>query len=156
IDFKHCHGYLGHELLAARERKGRYGGDFEGRTRFLRSVVDGIRAEVPGLKIAVRLSAFDTVPFRKDAAGRGEPERDDAGYSSAFGLLQGEALDEALAERRELAGLLARLRLAGALRKGEALDEGLAESRELLGLLRSLGVRWISISAGSPYYNPHL
>jgi 2,4-dienoyl-CoA reductase-like NADH-dependent reductase (Old Yellow Enzyme family) len=127
VDFKHCHGYLGHELLAARERKGRYGGDFEGRTRFLRNVVDGIRAEVPGLKVAVRLSAFDTVPFRKNAAGRGEPERDDAGYSSAFGLLQGEALDEAL-----------------------------AESRELLGLLRSLGVRWISISAGSPYYNPHL
>jgi NADPH2 dehydrogenase len=127
VDFKHCHGYLGHELLAARERKGRFGGDFAGRTRFLRSVVDGIRAQVPGLKIAVRLSAFDTVPFRKNADGRGEPERDDAGYTSAFGLLSGEALDAAL-----------------------------GESRELLALLQSLGVRWISISAGSPYYNPHL
>jgi len=127
VDFKHCHGYLCHELLAGRARKGRFGGDFEGRTRFLRTVIAGIRAEVPGLRIAVRLSAFDTVPFRKNADGRGEPEREDAGYGSAFGLLSGEALDEAL-----------------------------AESRELLGLLQSLGVRWISISAGSPYYNPHL
>jgi 2,4-dienoyl-CoA reductase-like NADH-dependent reductase (Old Yellow Enzyme family) len=127
VDFKHCHGYLGHELLAGRERKGRFGGDFEGRTRFLRTVVDGIRADVPGMKIAVRLSAFDTVPYRKNAAGRGEPERTEDGYTSAFGLLRGEALDAAL-----------------------------ADSRELLGLLRTLGVRWISISAGSPYYNPHL
>src|SRR6185436_1647384 len=120
-------GYLCHELLAGRARKGRFGGDFEGRTRFLRTVIAGIRAEVPGLRIAVRLSAFDTVPFRKNADGRGEPEREDAGYGSAFGLLSGEALDEAL-----------------------------GESRELLGLLQSLGVRWISISAGSPYYNPLL
>ena len=35
VDVKHCHGYLGHELLGARTRPGRYGGSFENRTRFL-------------------------------------------------------------------------------------------------------------------------
>ena len=46
---KHCHGYLGHELLERADRPGRYGGILENRTRFLREIVDGIRADVPGL-----------------------------------------------------------------------------------------------------------
>jgi NADPH2 dehydrogenase len=66
VDIKHCHGYLGHEFLSAHTRNGEYGGPFENRTRFLREVVEGIRATVPGLKIGVRLSAFDFVPFRPD------------------------------------------------------------------------------------------
>src|SRR6185503_16766753 len=65
VDVKHCHGYLGHELLSARDRPGRYGGSLENRTRFLREVVAGLRAEVPGLGVMVRLSCFDTVPWRK-------------------------------------------------------------------------------------------
>ena len=69
VDIKHCHGYLGHELLSARDRPGRYGGSFENRTRLLRDVVAGIRAEAPGLEIGVRLSIFDTVPYRKRADG---------------------------------------------------------------------------------------
>ena len=68
VDIKHCHGYLGHEFLSARTREGHYGGSFENRTRFLREIVRGIRAIAPGLKIGVRLSAFDTVPFRPDPA----------------------------------------------------------------------------------------
>src|SRR5258706_161023 len=68
VDIKHCHGYLGHEFLGAHTREGRYGGSFENRTRFLREVVSGIRAAAPGLKIGVRVSAFDTVPFRPDPA----------------------------------------------------------------------------------------
>jgi len=48
--------------------KGKYGGSFENRTRFLREVVQGIRAVAPGLKIGVRVSAFDTVPYRPDPA----------------------------------------------------------------------------------------
>src|SRR6185503_18333345 len=79
VDVKHCHGYLGHELLSARQRPGRYGGSLENRTRFLRDIVDAIRAEVPGLGIGVRVSAFDTVPYRKDAVGHGVPEVDAAG-----------------------------------------------------------------------------
>jgi len=49
VDVKHCHGYLGHEFLSAHTREGCYGGSFENRTRFLREVVEGIRAVAPGL-----------------------------------------------------------------------------------------------------------
>jgi 2,4-dienoyl-CoA reductase-like NADH-dependent reductase (Old Yellow Enzyme family) len=127
VDFKHCHGYLGHELLSARHREGRYGGGFENRTRFLRNVVDGIRAAVPGLALAVRLSVFDTVPYRKDAQGLGVAEAAPSGYDCAFGLLDGGSLDAAL-----------------------------EDARALLRLLEAKGVRWICTSAGSPYYNPHV
>ena len=66
VDVKHCHGYLGHEFLSAHTREGPYGGSFENRTRFLREVVQAIRAEVPGLAIGVRVSVFDSVPYRPD------------------------------------------------------------------------------------------
>src|SRR6266550_5580218 len=59
VDVKACHGYVGHELLGARGRGGPYGGSRENRTRFMRSVIEGIQANVPGLLIGVRLSAFD-------------------------------------------------------------------------------------------------
>ena len=127
VDVKHCHGYLGHELLSARTRAGRYGGSFENRTRFLREVVAGIRADAPGLRIGMRLSVFDMVPYRKDASGRGVPESDPASYADGFGVA-----------------------------KGGDLDVALAEARELLRLVESLGVRLVCTSAGSPYYNPHL
>jgi 2,4-dienoyl-CoA reductase-like NADH-dependent reductase (Old Yellow Enzyme family) len=127
VDVKHCHGYLGHELLSARDRPGRYGGSFENRTRFLREVVAGIRATAPGLGIGVRLSAFDAVPWARRSDGAGVPEADASDYRSGFALLQGEDLEAAL-----------------------------AESRELLRLLEGLGVRLVCVTAGSPYYNPHL
>jgi NADPH2 dehydrogenase len=127
VDVKHCHGYLGHELLSARERPGRYGGPLENRTRFLRQVIEGIRAEAPGLRAFVRFSIFDAVPYRKDAQGRGVPEADALGYADGFGVVH----------------------------EGD-LDEALAEPRELLRLVEGLGVRWICTSGGSPYYNPHL
>jgi 2,4-dienoyl-CoA reductase-like NADH-dependent reductase (Old Yellow Enzyme family) len=127
VDFKHCHGYLGHELLSARRRAGRYGGGLDNRTRFLRGVIDGIRATVPGLGIAVRLSIFDTVPYRKDQHGRGVAEASIDGYDCAFGLLADDDLDPAL-----------------------------ADARALLRVLEEKGVRWICTSAGSPYYNPHV
>jgi 2,4-dienoyl-CoA reductase-like NADH-dependent reductase (Old Yellow Enzyme family) len=78
VDVKHCHGYLLHELLSARDRPGPFGGDLAGRTRFLQGVLAGIRAEAPGLAVAVRLSAFDLVPFRAGPGGVGEPEPDPA------------------------------------------------------------------------------
>ena len=43
VDVKHCHGYLLHELLSAHDRPGRYGGDLDGRTRFLTEAVAAIR-----------------------------------------------------------------------------------------------------------------
>ena len=128
VDIKHCHGYLGHELLSARSREGKYGGSIENRTRFVREVTAGIRATVPGLGIAVRLSAFDMIPFRKDETGVGVPEPFDAPYTSAFGYLADEA----------------------------HLDAALADAKELLGILDRLGIHWVCVTAGSPYYNPHV
>jgi NADPH2 dehydrogenase len=129
VDVKHCHGYLGHELLSGRQRPGHYGGSLENRTRFLRSIVDGIRATVPGLRIVVRLSAFDMVPFKKGASGVGEPEDSARPYGSAFGFLDSAAED---------------------------LDAALADARALLSLLEGMDIRWVCITAGSPYYNPHM
>jgi NADPH2 dehydrogenase len=125
VDLKHCHGYLGHELLSAFERPGRYGGSFENRTRFLREIVAGIRATAPDLAIGVRFSAFDFAPFRQGRDGLGEPETAER-YEHAFG---GDGT-------------------------GVGLD--LAEPCRLLDLLLSLDVRLVCVSAGSPYYNPHI
>jgi 2,4-dienoyl-CoA reductase-like NADH-dependent reductase (Old Yellow Enzyme family) len=126
VDVKHCHGYLGHELLSARDRPGRYGGSFENRLRFLRSIVEGIGAEAPGLRVGVRLSAFDMVPFRRGPADVGEPETPDTDYRCAFGFTP-----------------------VGA-------DGVIDDSDALLTALERLGVRWVCLTAGSPYYNPHI
>lgn len=64
VDIKSCHGYLINELLASRNRKGKYGGLFENRTRFLLSVVDAIRSELGSDKqITARLGFYDAIPF---------------------------------------------------------------------------------------------
>jgi 2,4-dienoyl-CoA reductase-like NADH-dependent reductase (Old Yellow Enzyme family) len=84
VDVKHCHGYLLHELLAPGGRPGRYGGDLEGRMRFLAEVVGAIRRDAPGLDVAVRLSAFDVVPHVAGADGRGVPAAGGP-YAFAFG-----------------------------------------------------------------------
>ncbi len=73
VDVKHCHGYLLHELLAARSRPGRHGGSLDRRLGVLHKVVDGVRAARPDLAIGVRLSAFDLVPFASGPDGRGQP-----------------------------------------------------------------------------------
>jgi NADPH2 dehydrogenase len=127
VDIKHCHGYLLHELLAARTRPGRYGGDFEGRTRFLREVVAAVRREAPGLLIGVRLSAFDLVPFRRGADGTGEPEPCPLPYVYGFGV-----------------------------RADRPTEPDLDEPRRLLRLLRDLGVALVNLTAGSPYSTPHI
>ncbi|MEM7284744.1 MAG: NADH:flavin oxidoreductase [Actinomycetota bacterium] len=84
VDVKACHGYLGHELLSAYDRTGRYGGDFAGRTRFMRSVIEGIRSRAPDLAIGARISIFDMAPFRPGAGGVGETTADGE-YRYAFG-----------------------------------------------------------------------
>jgi len=84
VDIKHCHGYLGHELLSAWSRPGRYGGSFENRTRFLRTIVSGIRTTCPGLGIGVRVSVFDWSPFCPGDHSVGVPEVTD-NYKCGFG-----------------------------------------------------------------------
>ena len=84
VDVKHAHGYLGHEFLSAFDRPGPYGGSFENRTRFFREIVEGIKNEVPGLDISVRLSLFDFVPYMKGEGDIGVP-MDEGPYKYAFG-----------------------------------------------------------------------
>jgi len=106
VDIKACHGYLGHELLSAVDRPGRYGGDIGGRSHFMRSVVERIRSEIPGLGVAVRLSIFDLVPHVPGDGGVGVPETDDPPF--AFGG-DGTGLGYDLTEPHELLHLLAGL-----------------------------------------------
>ncbi|HJZ82855.1 MAG TPA: hypothetical protein VKD91_20990, partial [Pyrinomonadaceae bacterium] len=127
VDLKHCHGYLGHEFLSATTREGRYGGSFENRTRFLREIVAGVRRDAPSLKIGVRLSAFDFVPFKMGEDKRGVPEHYEGRYSHAFG---GDA--------------------------NNPLTIDLTETYQFFDLLVELGIKLVCISAGSPYYNPHI
>jgi NADPH2 dehydrogenase len=136
VDIKHCHGYLGHEFLSAHTREGKYGGSFENRTRFLREVVHGIRSMAPGLHIGVRFSAFDSVPFRPDpelsvngklGPGTPEPQQNLIPYRWGFGV-----------------------------EESRPTQMDLTEPVQFLSLLDELEIRLVNITAGSPYYNPHI
>jgi NADPH2 dehydrogenase len=136
VDVKQCHGYLGHELLSAYTRAGRYGGSFSGRTNFLRSVCTAIKQECPGLLIGVRLSAFDSVPFQPDPA-LSTPERLGPGipmpYEHLLPYVYGFGCNQS-----------------------NPLEIDLSEPKQLLDLLRELGVTAVNVTAASPYYNHHL
>jgi 2,4-dienoyl-CoA reductase-like NADH-dependent reductase (Old Yellow Enzyme family) len=136
VDIKHCHGYLGHEFLSAYSRPGPYGGSFENRTRFLREVVEGIRAATRRLKIGVRLSAFDFVPFRPD------PDKSE-------GMRLGPGIPE------DASGCLPYEYGFGADR-GNPVRYELGEAERFIELLQQIGIRMLNVSAGSPYYNPHI
>ena len=128
VDLKHCHGYLGHEFLSAHDRPGKYGGSFENRTRFLRVAVAAIRAAAPGLHIGVRLSAFDWMPFKPgpDGSGVADTHSETTAYPYAFG---GDG-------------------------SGSGID--LCEPNLFLDQLEILGIELVCLTAGSPYYNPHI
>ncbi|NQV92051.1 NADH:flavin oxidoreductase, partial [Candidatus Woesearchaeota archaeon] len=136
VDIKHCHGYLLHEFLSARSRPGKFGGSFENRTRILREVVARIRASGNSIDIGVRLSAFDFVPFKPDPSqaqpgklGPGIPEEfsDCLPYDCGFGVDRDNPVEYDLTETFQFADLCA-----------------------------ELGVKVLNLSAGSPYYNPHI
>jgi NADPH2 dehydrogenase len=136
VDIKHCHGYLGHEFLSAHTREGKYGGSFENRTRFLREVVEGIRSSVPGLQIGVRVSIFDTVPFVPDPAqsssgkpGPGIPE----GHADLIPYRWGFGVDT-----------------------NNPTEPDLSEGELFLSLLEKMNIFLVNVTAGSPYYNPHI
>lgn len=128
IDVKACHGYCLHEFLSARRRHGRFGGDLAGRSRLLLTVIDRIRAEYPALAIGIRLSAFDLVPFEQ-------------------GVELGQPVD--------VAALLPYVDAFG-VSAANPTEADLTETIELLRSLQSHGVAAVSLSAGSPYYNPHI
>lgn len=126
VDLKHCHGYLGHEFLSSRSRPGKYGGSFENRTRFLTSIVSGIKSAAPGLEIGVRLSAFDWIPFVPNEETLGIPAAFEGNYPYAFGGNE------------------------------KGLGEDLTETYQFMQLLERLGIQLVCVTAGSPYYNPHI
>src|SRR5207249_4627651 len=136
VHIKHCHGNLLHEFLSGFTRPGKYGGSFENRTRILREIVSGIRASGNRIELGVRLSAFDFVPFKPDPAlsrpgklGPGIPE-DFAHclpYRYAFGV-----------------------------NADKPLEYDLTETFQFVDLCAQLGVKIVNLSAGSPYYNPHI
>jgi NADPH2 dehydrogenase len=107
LDIKHCHGYLGHEFLSAYTREGAYGGSFENRTRFLREVVEGIRALAPQLELGVRLSAFDTIPF--GTSGAPESFEGLIPYRFAFGVNPQNPVEPDLTEPVQFLSLLREL-----------------------------------------------
>lgn len=64
VEIHAAHGYLLHSFLSplANRRTDGYGGDFAGRTRFLRDVVGAVRGALPeGTPLLVRVSATDWV-----------------------------------------------------------------------------------------------
>ncbi len=129
VDIKHAHGYLGHELLSAYDRPGKYGGSFENRSRFFREIAEGIAASCPGFPLSARLSLFDIMPFAKGVDGGGVPMTwQEERYPYAFGGDGG----------------------------GLEMDENLSETVEFVDLLMEHGVTFICATVGSPYYNVHL
>ena len=127
VDIKACHGYLLHEFLSAYDRPGPYGGDLAGRSKLLRDVIAGVRSECPGLDVGVRLSVFDAAPYRPGEDRVGVPENPGGGYPG-FGC--------------------------------DRDDPTVADLTQPIALIRQLrnedGVTLWNLTAGSPYYNPHL
>ncbi|MEZ6148930.1 MAG: NADH:flavin oxidoreductase [Pirellulaceae bacterium] len=128
VDVKACHGYLLHEMLSARCRPGRFGGDLAGRSRLMRTIIGRIRSECPGLAIGVRLSLFDTLPYQVGAA-EGVPMPWDAATAYEYGF---------------------------GLSPSDPLKIDLTEPVELLRQLQAEGVSMVNLTCGSPYYNPHI
>ena len=65
IDIKSCHRYLSSDLLSAHLRPGKFGGGFDGRTRFLRETTERIRSAVsnPSFLVTSRMNLFDGFPY---------------------------------------------------------------------------------------------
>ncbi|MFK5974581.1 MAG: hypothetical protein QM485_15040 [Flavobacteriaceae bacterium] len=78
------------------------------------------------IPVAVRLSVFDFIPFTKDDSNIGIPEEIDQPYTEAFGG------DE----------------------NGTGID--LTEVFEMLSYFEELGIELVCVTAGSPYYVPHI
>ncbi len=136
VDLKHCHGYLLHEFLSAFTRPGKYGGGFENRTRILREIVAAIRASGNRIDLAVRLSAFDFVPFMPDPA-RSQPGKPGPGIPEDFS----HCLP---------------YRYAFGVNPQNPIAFDLTETFRFAELCAQLGIKLLNLSAGSPYYNPHI
>ncbi len=87
-----------------------------------------VRSSAKGLEIGVRVSAYDSVPFvPHPKREQGMPVSAPTPYSWGFGV-----------------------------NPNDPTQPDLTEAKCLLAVLESLGVRLVNISAGGPYYSPHL
>ena len=129
VDVKCCHGYLMHELLGARSRGGRYGGDFESRTSLFRQIVSAIHSSCPELEIGVRLSVADVFPHGANEEGIGAP----LGWQDHVPYVDGFGMDADDPRRFDL-----------------------EEPLRFLELLRDLDIGIVNVTIGSPYYCPHV
>lgn len=130
VDIKQCHRYLLNELLAARRRPGRYGGDLENRIRLARNIISRIRQEVPGLLIFTRLNVYDGLPYRRpphNPGAPGEPWPYSTPVLSAWGTCPNDPL-----------------------------QPDLDEPIRWIAQMRELGVTVVNVSMGNPYTSPHL
>jgi NADPH2 dehydrogenase len=128
IDLKQCHRYLLNELLAAKTRPGSFGGSLENRTRLAKTIIEGIRAEVPGLVIASRINVFDGIPFRKKP---------------------GSDLGEACPWQRPISS-------AWGTSAEDPFQSDLTEPLAWIGEMVRMGVALVNVSMGNPYASPHL
>ncbi|NBO89910.1 MAG: NADH:flavin oxidoreductase, partial [Betaproteobacteria bacterium] len=136
IDLKHCHGYLGHEFLSAKTRDGDYGGSMANRTRFLRELTQGIRAEVPGMALGVRLSAVDFLPYHPDPT-----------LSTHESLGPGIPVDASQALP---------YRYGFGTSEHDPHQTQIDETAEFLQVMTELDIRLLNVTIGSPYYTPHV
>ncbi len=127
VDVKQCHRYLLNEVLSAKTRPGKYGGDLLNRTRLARDIINAIRADVPDLIIGVRLNVFDGIPYRKGADNIGEPCPWQPPVKAAFGTSE---IDPS--------------------------QPDLSEPLAWIDEMRRLGVALLNVSAGNPYASPHI
>jgi 2,4-dienoyl-CoA reductase-like NADH-dependent reductase (Old Yellow Enzyme family) len=129
VDVKITHGYLLSELMGAKTRAGRYGGSLENRCRFARNVIGKIRAAFgKRLVICMRLGCFDCVPYQRDPeTGAGVPCDFEKPYPYGWGV-----------------------------DPNNPLEPDLTEVKQAIGWFRDWGVEVLNVSAGSPYYNPHI
>lgn len=70
-----AHGYLIHQFLSplSNERDDQWGGDFEGRTRFMREVTRAVRGSIGDAALLVRISATDWLADPQAPTGVEDP-----------------------------------------------------------------------------------
>lgn len=126
LDVKQCHRYLLNELLGAVNRPGKYGGDYENRTRLSREIFQALHAALPKAILATRMNGYDAIPFHKDEVEAGVP---DDWQRDGF--------------------------LGWGLNANDPLTPDLTEPIRWVGEMQALGVRLVNIALGNPYAQPH-
>ena len=72
VDLKFCHGYLGSQLVRPyNDRRWKYGGSFENRSRFAYDLIERVRFIVPheSFLLGAKVSIFDEMPGGQGHAG---------------------------------------------------------------------------------------